>query len=59
VRDDGIGLPTDFDVTKSKGLGMQIVAALTKQLGADFVRKSRSDGNEFAILVACEQRPQI
>jgi two-component sensor histidine kinase len=59
VRDDGIGLPTDFDVTKSKGLGMQIVAALTKQLGADFVRKSRSDGNEFAILVPCEQRPQI
>src|SRR6187397_2928727 len=35
VRDDGIGLPPDFDLSLSKGLGMRIVAALAKQLGAD------------------------
>src|SRR4029079_4314054 len=28
VRDDGIGLAADFDLTKSKGLGMQIVTGL-------------------------------
>jgi two-component sensor histidine kinase len=55
VRDDGIGLPADFDLSKSKGLGMQIVTALTKQLGADISRNPRVDGNEFVVLVPCEQ----
>ena len=34
VRDDGVGLPAGFDLKKSLGLGMRIVAALSKQLGA-------------------------
>jgi two-component sensor histidine kinase len=55
VRDDGIGLPADFDLSKSKGLGMQIVTALAKQLGADITRNPRVDGNEFVVLVPCEQ----
>jgi hypothetical protein len=33
VRD--IGLPPDFDLSTSTGLGMRIVTALAKQLGAD------------------------
>jgi two-component sensor histidine kinase len=55
VRDDGIGLPADFDLSKSKGLGMRIVTALAKQLGADITRNPRVDGNEFVVLVPCDQ----
>jgi two-component sensor histidine kinase len=55
VRDDGIGLAADFDLTKSKGLGMQIVTGLAKQLGADITRTIQDEGNEFVLLVPCEQ----
>ena len=55
VRDDGVGLAADFDLTKSKGLGMQIVAALVKQLGADITRTAQGEGNEFVVSVPCEQ----
>jgi two-component sensor histidine kinase len=55
VRDDGTGLPADFDLSKSKGLGMRIVTALAKQLGADITRNPRVDGNEFVVWVPCEQ----
>ena len=55
VRDDGVGLAADFDLTKSKGLGMQIVAALVKQLGADITRTTQGEGNEFVVSVRCEQ----
>ena len=54
VRDDGIGLPPDFDLSLSKGLGMRIVAALAKQLGADISRPSQVEGNEFVVSVPCE-----
>jgi PAS domain S-box-containing protein len=33
VRDTGIGLPDDFDISKTDTLGLQIVGALTQQLG--------------------------
>jgi two-component sensor histidine kinase len=55
VRDDGIGLAADFDLTKSKGLGMQIVTALAKQLGADITRTTQGEGNEFVVSVPSEQ----
>ncbi len=32
VSDDGPGLPADFDPSKSKGLGMKIIASLVKQI---------------------------
>ena len=51
VRDDGIGLPADFDLNTSKGLGMRIVTALAKQLGADIARTPQVEGNEFVVLV--------
>jgi two-component sensor histidine kinase len=54
VRDDGIGLPPDFDLGMGKGLGMRIVTALAKQLGADIARNPQVDGNEFVVLVPCE-----
>jgi two-component sensor histidine kinase len=51
VRDDGIGLPPDFDLSTSKGLGMRIVTALAMQLGADITRTPQVDGNEFVVAV--------
>ena len=54
VRDDGIGLPPDFDFSMSKGLGMRIVTALAKQLGAEISRPSQVEGNEFVVSVACK-----
>jgi two-component system, sensor histidine kinase PdtaS len=55
MRDDGIGLAADFDLTKSKGLGMQIVTALAKQLGADITRTTQGEGNEFVVSIPSEQ----
>ncbi len=55
VRDDGTGLPPNFDLRMSKGLGMRIVTALAKQLGADISRTPQVEGNEFVVLVPCEQ----
>jgi two-component sensor histidine kinase len=54
VRDDGIGLPPDFDLSMSKGLGLRIVTALAKQLGADIRRPAQVEGNEFVVSVPCE-----
>ncbi len=58
VRDDGIGLPAGFDIGKSKGLGMRIVAALAKQLGGDITRQAEAAGTEFALLVPLERPPE-
>jgi two-component sensor histidine kinase len=54
VRDDGIGLPPDFDLSTSKGLGMRIVYALAKQLDADITQTAQIKGNEFVVAVPCE-----
>jgi two-component sensor histidine kinase len=51
VRDEGIGLPSQFDPTKSKGLGTRVVIALAQQLGAEFTRPSATKGTIFALLV--------
>jgi two-component sensor histidine kinase len=49
VRDGGIGLPPDFNLSTSKGLGMRIVTALAMQLGADIKRTPQANGNEFVV----------
>lgn len=51
VRDDGIGLPPEFDISKSKGLGMRIVTALTSQLGGSITQHTSVGGTEFVLLV--------
>jgi two-component sensor histidine kinase len=58
VRDDGVGLPAGFDFSKSKGLGMRIVAALAKQLGANITQHAGIDGTEFALLLPLERRSE-
>ncbi len=49
VRDEGAGLPPDFDMYKAKGLGMRIVTAFAKQLNATIVVHSREPGTEFVL----------
>ena len=51
VRDEGKGLPIDFDLRKTKSLGMRIVAALSQQLEGQVRIKSLSPGTEFAVTI--------
>ena len=56
VRDNGVGLPAGFDLSKSRGLGMRIVAALSKQLESAVNYCGDVDGTEFVLIVPL-QRP--
>ncbi len=49
VRDEGRGIPADFDYKKSKGLGMRIISAFLSQLQAEMTIKHRKPGTEFVI----------
>ena len=42
ISDNGKGLPPDFDLKKSKSLGMEMMKALSKQLGGNFNVKNNS-----------------
>jgi PAS domain S-box-containing protein len=48
VRDDGVGLPPDFDVRATPSLGLQLVNTLARQLGGD-VLVGDCAGAEFNI----------
>jgi two-component sensor histidine kinase len=58
VRDDGVGLPAGFDLTKSRGLGMRIIATLAKQLDARITQHAGVDGTEFTLLLPLERRSE-
>ncbi len=47
VRDEGVGLPRDFDPRTGKGLGMRIVNALARQLDAEIQVEPRHPGTEM------------
>jgi two-component sensor histidine kinase len=49
VRDEGAGLPPDFDPNKSRGLGMRIVNAFASQLNTKLKFTRHSPGSEFVI----------
>lgn len=50
VRDEGSGLPEDFDPNKSRGLGMRIVKAFANQLNTKLKFTRLSPGSEFTLL---------
>jgi two-component sensor histidine kinase len=58
VGDNGPGLPADFDMAKSKGLGMRVVMALAKQLGGNITHRSGADGTEFILSIPISRRAQ-
>ena len=47
-RDDGVGLPGDFDLDKVSTLGLRLVKILTSQLGGELTFR-RNGGTEFEI----------
>jgi two-component sensor histidine kinase len=55
VRDEGVGLPKDFDPHKSRGLGMRIVQAFATQLNTMLEFHNRSPGTEVTILFPLDE----
>jgi two-component sensor histidine kinase len=51
VRDEGTGLPANFDPATSKRLGTRLITALAKQLGAELTRPASIVGATFTLLV--------
>jgi two-component sensor histidine kinase len=51
VRDEGVGLPADFNPTTSKRLGTRLINALSKQLDAELTRPLSPLGTHFTLLV--------
>lgn len=51
VRDEGDGLPADFDLDRPKGLGMRIVAAFVQQLGGTLAIRPHDPGTEFVVTI--------
>ena len=50
VRDEGTGLPDEFNPRKSRGLGMRIVQAFATQLNTTLEFHNRSPGTEVTLL---------
>ena len=49
VRDEGIGLPPDFEATSRKGLGMRLINAFAAQLGGNLEIRRHVPGVEFIL----------
>ena len=49
VRDEGVGLPANFDPSMSKRLGSRLINALAKQLGAELARPVSAMGTNFML----------
>ena len=51
VRDEGDGLPADFDLERPRGLGMRIVMAFVSQLGGTLAVEVHRPGTEFVLTI--------
>ena len=51
VRDEGVGLPADFNPETSKRLGTRMVNALSKQLGGEVTRLKAPIGTNFTLVI--------
>jgi two-component sensor histidine kinase len=56
VRDEGVGLPADFDLKSGRRLGMRLVNAFTKQLHGDLQIVRRNPGTEFVLAIPASTR---
>jgi two-component sensor histidine kinase len=56
VRDEGQGLPADFELCSAPGLGMRIVRALSQQLNAAIQVRRLNPGTEFVATVPRESK---
>jgi two-component sensor histidine kinase len=51
VRDEGIGLPSDFFTAKTRRLGARLVKALAAQLKAELTTNPKHKGTEFELKI--------
>jgi two-component sensor histidine kinase len=56
VRDEGRGLPEDFEFRSAPGLGMRIIRAFSQQLNAAVEVRRLNPGAEFAVTVPREPK---
>jgi two-component sensor histidine kinase len=49
VQDNGVGLPTHFDIQKTRSLGLNLVRGLVRQLGGKLDFASNAEGVTFTI----------
>jgi two-component sensor histidine kinase len=56
VRDEGVGLPADFDPQKSKRLGALLVTSLSKQLNAEMTRPPSTTGTNVTLRIPMNGR---
>jgi two-component sensor histidine kinase len=54
VRDEGRGLPADFELSNTRGLGMRIVTAFSTQLNTHITFHRNSSGTEFKMMIPAE-----
>ena len=57
VRDEGVGLPGDFNPGTSKRLGTRLVNAMAEQLGAKLTRLTPAKGTHYSLLVPLKLAP--
>ncbi|MDR8393625.1 PAS domain S-box protein [Aliifodinibius sp. S!AR15-10] len=50
VRDNGVGLPDDFDLEDPTTVGLRLINVLTKQLEADLTYSSDEEETEFELI---------
>jgi len=55
IRDEGEGLPADFDLRSAAGLGKRIVRAFSQQLNAEIALRRLDPGTEFVVSVPRDQ----
>jgi two-component sensor histidine kinase len=56
VADDGPGLPKDFSLDNSSGLGMKVLSVLAQQLGGELEARPNPDGRGACVSVAWSQQ---
>ena len=56
VSDNGAGLPEGFDLTAGKGLGIQVVMLLVRQLHGTLEVDPTWSGTRFIVTVPIEAR---
>ncbi|XHR92640.1 sensor histidine kinase [Mucilaginibacter sp. UC70_90] len=54
IADNGIGLPQDFDIKEASSLGMEMMKALSKQLGGNF-KMENNEGVAITLVFRAER----
>jgi two-component sensor histidine kinase/CHASE1-domain containing sensor protein len=50
ISDNGKGLPKNFEITKTNGLGFEIIQKLCRQIGAKFSFQTSEAGTDFTLV---------